>query len=108
LQYHLATNASKTGAGGILFQLHDKLVGTKAQPQLHKKERIIMFIFFRLADIETQYRTIDREALAVVRCLAEVQWLVMGSPFLIKLYIDHQALESILSKGAEVSTQIVK
>jgi RNase H-like domain found in reverse transcriptase len=108
LQYHLATNASKTGAGGILFQLHDEPAGTETRPQLCKKECIIMFISFRLADAETQYGTTDREALAVVRCLAEVRWLVMGSPFPIKLYTDHQALESILSKEAEASTQIVK
>jgi RNase H-like domain found in reverse transcriptase len=66
LQYHLATDASKTGAGGILFQLHDEPAGTEARPQLCKKECIIMFMSFRLADAETQYGTIDREALAVV------------------------------------------
>jgi RNase H-like domain found in reverse transcriptase len=104
LQYHLATDASKTGAGGILFQLYNEPAGTEARPQLRKKERIIMFISFRLADTETRYGTTDREALAVVRCLAEVRWLVMGSPFSIKLYTDYQALESILSKGVEAST----
>ena len=104
LQYHLATDASKYGLGGVLFQHYDEPVGTEAQPRYRSKERIIMFMSFRLSDAETRYGNTDREALAVVRGLAEVRWLVIGSPHPVKLYTDHQALELILKKGTEAST----
>ena len=89
LQYHLSTDTSKYGIRGVLFQLHDTPTGMEAGPQHRANERIIMFISFRLADAETHYGTTDREALAVVRYLAEVHWLVIGSPHLVKLYTDH-------------------
>jgi RNase H-like domain found in reverse transcriptase/Integrase zinc binding domain len=107
-QYHLATDASKYGTGGVLFQLHGEPAGTEAQPRYRSKERIIMFMSFRLSDPETRYGTTDREALAVVRALAEVRWLVIGSPYPVKLYTDHQALDSILRKGTEASMRITR
>jgi RNase H-like domain found in reverse transcriptase len=73
LQYHLATDASKYGLGGVLFQLHGELAGTEAFPKHKKSERIVMFMSFRLSDAETRYTNTEREALAVVRCLAEVR-----------------------------------
>lgn len=59
--------------------------------------RIIMFMSFWLEDAETRYDTIKREALAVVRCLAEVRWFVTKSEYLTKHYTDHSALESIFT-----------
>lgn len=95
VQYHLTTNASKWYLGGVLFQLIDAFLGMEAMHSYKEYTRIIMFMFFRLEDIETRYDTIEKEALAVVRCLAKVRWLVMGSKYPTKLYIDHSALESI-------------
>ena len=89
LQYHLSADASKYGIGGVLFQLHDTPAGTEVGPQHCTNERIIMFISFHLADAETRYGTTDREALAIVQCLAKVQWLVIRSPYPVKLYTDH-------------------
>lgn len=80
-QYHLATDASKTATGGVLFQLIDHSTGTEAVDKLRNFERIIMFMSFRLTDAESPYHTTERETLAVVRGLSEVRWLVMGSPF---------------------------
>src|SRR5437762_9342352 len=108
LQYHLSTDASKYGIGGVLFQLHDTTTGTEAGPEHRANERIIMFISFCLADTETHYGMTDREALAIIRSLAEVRWLVIGSPYPVKLYTDHQSLLSILGRGADASSRIVQ
>ena len=107
-QYHLSTDASKYGLGGVLFQLHDILEGTEASSKHRDKERIIMFISFRLSDMKSQYGNTEREALAVVHCLAEVCWLVIESPYPVKLYTDYQALLSIFGKGAEASSKIIQ
>jgi len=48
-------------------------IGTKATPKFLDNERIIIFISFRLIDIETRYINSKREYLIVVRCLAEVR-----------------------------------
>jgi hypothetical protein len=71
-QYHLSTDASKYRLEGVLFQLHDILEGTEVSPKHYDRERIIMFISFRLSDMKSHYGNTEREALAVVRCLAEV------------------------------------
>ena len=63
---------SKYRIGGVLFQLHDTPMGTEARLQHRVNKQIIMFISFHLADAETRYGMTDREALAIVRCLAEV------------------------------------
>jgi hypothetical protein len=95
-QYHLATDASGTGIGGVLFQLRDTSAGTVPLENTRGKENFVMFMSFRLSDAETRYHTTEREALAVVRCLEEVHWLVLGATYPVKLYTDHQALTTIL------------
>ena len=98
-QYHLAVDASKRGIGGVLFQLEGIEVGTEAGcTAAHRTaERIIMFISFRLSDPETRYTNSEREALAIIRCLAEVRWMVMASPHMIFVYTDHEALKTLLT-----------
>lgn len=49
-----------------------------------------------MSDVERRYLNIEREALAVLRALEEVRWLVVGSPYPVKVYTDHSALLSIL------------
>jgi len=58
--------------------------------------RIFEFISKRLADAETRYSTTEREALAVVRCLEEVRWLISGSEYPTFVYTDHSALVNLL------------
>lgn len=48
LQFHLAADASGTGLGGCLFQLHGTEPGTEATSKLLAKERIIMFLSWKL------------------------------------------------------------
>ena len=106
VQYHLATNASKWCLGGVLFQLVDAPPGTEAMHSYKENIRIIMFMSFRLEDAETRYDSTEREALAVVRCLAEVRWLVMGSEYSTRLYTNHSALESIFTQGSDAHGRI--
>ena len=46
VQYYLAINASKQALRGVLFQLRDALIGTKATNSYKDAIQIIMFIFF--------------------------------------------------------------
>ena len=95
-QYHLSTNASKTGIGGVLFQLIMSEPGTKISVQSRQDMRIVMFISLRLADGDTRYSTTEQETLAVLRCLKEVSWLVQGSAYPVFVYTDHSALVHLL------------
>jgi len=97
-QYHLMTDASLHALGGVLFQLSDSPVGTNLTPATRPEMRIIMFISKRFLPAETRYSTTEREALAILRCLEEVRWLVLGSPFSAKIYTDHKALLGLLQK----------
>jgi len=98
-QYHLAVDASKKGLGGVLFQLAGvppRVEATHSTPH-REAERIVMFISFKLADTETRYSNSEREALAVVRCLAEIRWMVIASEVPILVYTDHEALRVLLT-----------
>ena len=99
LQYHLVADASQRCIGGAIFQLKGVPAGTEASPKFQSNERIIMFLSFRLNDAETRYVNSERECLAIVRCLAEVRWLVIGSKYPVKIYTDHNALQPIFAKG---------
>ena len=98
-QCHLAVNASKRGLGGILFQLAGVPQGVEAMNSAayRQAERIIMFISFKLVDTEARYSNSEREALAVVRCVAEVKWMVIPSEFPVLVYTDHEALRVLLT-----------
>ena len=61
------------------------------------RPRINQFMPYRLSDAESRYLNTERECLAVVRCLAEIRWLVMGSPHPVLVYTDHSALQTVLS-----------
>ncbi len=80
--------------------------GTEATPKFRMDERINMFISFRLFDAKTRYVNLKRECLAIIRCLSEVNWLVIGSRFLVLIYSDHRALSDIFSKGDSTKAQI--
>ncbi len=108
VQYHLATEASKWCLRVVLFQLGDASPGTQATYSYNENIRIVMFMFFWLKDTETRYDTTEREALAVVRFLAKVRWLVTGSEYPTKLYTDHPALESIFTQGSDTHCRIAR
>jgi len=104
-QYHLAGDASKLGISGVLFQPDGIPPGTEAlsKTSYRAAERIIMFISFRLSDTEKRYSNSEREALAVIRCLAEVHWMVIASSYPVFVYTDYAALKILLT-GSENDT----
>lgn len=108
VQFHLTPDSSKRGIGGTLFQLVGHPTGTEGTDKLKKDMRFIMFMSFKLADVESRYSTTEREALAIVRCLAEVRWLVIGSPYPVKVYTDHVSLLSLLSGTADAHGRVAR
>jgi len=98
-QYHIAVDASKKGIGGVLFQLVGIEAGTEAgNGKVYRDaERIIMFMSFRVSEVEARYSNSEREALAVIRCLAEVRRMVMACKYPILVYTDHEALRTLLT-----------
>ena len=100
LQHHLATDASNCCLSGVLFQNSKSKPGTAMTSSLATRgqEKIIMFLSYRLNDAETIYSNLERECLAVVRCLAETIWLVIGSPYPTMIITYREALKAILEK----------
>lgn len=99
-QFHLATDASVTGLGGVLFQIPGLPMGTRASRSTGKYERVVMYLSFSLTDTESRYHTTEREVLAVLRCLEEVRWLIKGVNTPTILYTDHRAVRAVL-EGSE-------
>ena len=58
-----------------------------------------MFMSFKSQDAETRYSISKRECLAIVRCLSEVRWLIMGSKYPAIVNTDHEALASTFATG---------
>ena len=92
IQYHLCTDASSTGAGGVLFQLPSEPPGTIMSKDHLDKLKIVLFMSFQFTDVQRRYHTTERETLAVLKSLSECRWLVKGPKYPIMLYTDHQAL----------------
>ena len=106
-QYHLITDALSHAIGGVLFQLPNSPAGINISAATRKDIKVVMFISKRLSPTETRYSTTEREALAILRCLEEVRWHILGSPFPTKVYTDHQALVILLRKN-DAHGQIVR
>jgi hypothetical protein len=100
-QFHLASNTSLYSSGGALFQILNCNAGTEAIDALKKDFRFITFLSTKFIDAETRYYTTLRETLAVVRNLAQVKWLVIGSLYPVMVYTDHSALLTALKGGPD-------
>ncbi|KAL3247644.1 hypothetical protein ABHI18_012339, partial [Aspergillus niger] len=107
-QYHLATDASNQGLGGVLFQIRGVPEGTRASRRTLRNEEPVMFMSFALTATETRYHTTEKETLAVLRCLEESRWLVKGSRFPTILYTDHTALKSVLGDSNNATGRIAR
>ena len=97
VQYHLATDASKTAIGCVLFQLIDREPGVPARAANRSLAQIIIFISLRMSDAESRFATTEQEALAVLCCLQEVRWLMHRSAYPVLVYTDHSALIHLLN-----------
>lgn len=63
-----------------------------------------MFLSFRFLDAKPQYVHLKKKYLAIVKCLSEVKWLLIGSPYPIIICLDHQALADIFySEKAQIN-----
>ncbi len=98
LQYHLTANASKRVIEACLFQISEKAFDTIMTSQLKNKIKIVMFMSFRLKDVETRYSNIERKCLIIVNVLTKVRWLIVKNKWKIICYIDHHVLNSIMTK----------
>ena len=58
-----------------------------------------MFLLYRLQDTETRYLNLERECYAIVKCLAEIRWLVIGNKHPVIIYTDYKALKPIFTTG---------
>lgn len=89
-------DASKRATREVLFQLQIKGPGEIAGPSTRDDERIIMFLSFKLSSAKMKYSNSERQALAIIQNLAEIRWMVLGSPFPVQIYTDHEALKVLL------------
>ena len=109
-QYHLSCDASQYAYGGVLFQLVGEEPGAiLSSPKMVDKVRLVQCISKKFLDAETRYHTTEREALAIVRCLEEVRWLVNENLHEIIVYTDHECLKTALKntdKGRIVGWQL--
>lgn len=94
-QYHLAVDASKRGVGGVLLNAKAYTEATNSESG-REGERLITFLSFRLEEVKTHYSNSEREALAVVRFLAEVKWMILASIYPTLVYTNHEALKVLL------------
>jgi len=101
------TDASAHALGGVLFELPELPAGTSLTLSTRPEMKVVMFISKRFLPIVTRYSTTELEALNILRCLEKSCWLVLGSPFLTKVYTDHQALVGLLRKD-DVHGRIVR
>lgn len=90
----LRTDASDIAIGGCLAQLDDKGV-----------EHPAAFMSIKLTPAQRRYSTIEREALAIVLCLARWDWMLFASH--IDLYCDHNPLSYVVT-GAVNSSKLTR
>ncbi|KHN95785.1 Ribonuclease H-like protein [Metarhizium album ARSEF 1941] len=107
-QFHMATDASDTGTGGVLFQLEDTEPGTPVTDANFSKTRIIMWMSHKLTDSEKRYTMPEKEMFAIVVGLKETQWLVGGSPFALKVYTDHKGIIDSMANLGEVHGKVAR
>jgi transposase InsO family protein len=83
LPVYLATDASRYGIGGYLYQVHTDTNGVKT-------ERPIEFVSKGFTDQQKRWNTTDQEAFAIYFCLLKLQDRLADIPF--TLMTDHRNL----------------
>ncbi|KAJ8658132.1 hypothetical protein O0I10_006139, partial [Lichtheimia ornata] len=90
--FYIATDASNTGIGAVLFQIVDN------------DKRYIEFAARALSTSERNYSTTRRELLAIVFALRRFHHFVWGNPF--TLYTDHRSLTHLFTQPIANSMMI--
>ena len=89
--YYVAVDASATGLGAVLYQLH---VSTAADSV--KNRRWVVFAARALHMAERNYSATKRELLAIVFALRRFHFYIWGKHF--NLYSDHRSLTFLLTQ----------
>jgi hypothetical protein len=109
-QYHLSYDASQYIFRGVLFQLVGEDPGmVLSSSKLIDEVRLVQSISKKFLDAKTHYHTTEWEALAIVRYLEEVRWLVNDNLHQKIVYTDHECLKTALKnhdKGWIVGWQL--
>ncbi|KAL1879139.1 hypothetical protein VTK73DRAFT_7258 [Phialemonium thermophilum] len=107
-QFHLATDASVTGTGAVLFQLGGPSEpGTVYDQKKHFDDlEILMFASFRLEDTETRYSVPEKEVLAIVKAISDCRWITDSSPFPTIVYTDHLSIIQTMNNKGEVHGKV--
>lgn len=86
------------------------LVGTKAIKAIRDNENVVMYLLFVLTRAESNYQTIEKEALAVLMCVEECRWLIQGASYITIVYTDHFALTWLFgpSESADPTGRIAR
>lgn len=108
IQYHRATDASGTGAGGVLIQLKGHPPGTHLFDTPMEDQKVVKFLSFKFTDVQTRYHTTKREFLSLLLCAEKCRHLICGSPFPVKVYTDHMAIIHILANADNGHGQIAQ
>lgn len=108
--FHLATDASNTATGAVLFHLGAGASPTEEYDAAKHFDgiEIVQFMSFKLTDGETRYSTPERETLAVVRALKETEWMLRESRFRIHVYTDHLSIIQTLTNLSETHSKITR
>ncbi|KAG5924452.1 hypothetical protein E4U61_000388 [Claviceps capensis] len=110
VQFHLATDASDTGTGGVIFQMED----TEAEPTTMDsnldKVRIIMWLSHKLGDAERRDSMQEKEIPAIVVGLKKTKWLVDESPYALKVstVIAHKENIDSMANLSEVHGKVAR
>lgn len=107
-QYHLAVDASGTGAGGVLIQLDGCPPGTDLFSVPMDKQRVVKCLSFKFSDVQRRYHNTEREFLALLLSLERCRHLLVGLPYPVMTYTDHSAIISIVNDSNNGRTRIVQ
>jgi hypothetical protein len=67
-----------------------------------------MYLSFALTGVETWYTTTEKEVLAILCCLEEARWLVLGLNHPVLVYTDHMAVKAVLGCQSDAMGRLAR
>ncbi len=95
--FHIATDASNTGVGGVLFQ-------PKTEDEYITPTNIVAICSKKLADCQTRWSAYKKEYFGILYCLRQFRPYVWGRDDLV-VHTDHKPLTYVL-KSPSLSTTV--
>ena len=87
--------------------MHDTFSDIETILKLFLNERINLFMFFKLQNVEIRYLNLKRKCFVIVKCLTKIKWMIIKNKYFIMIYIDHEALKSIFVINQTKKKQII-